>query len=1034
MPKRFYSERVALFGPGWRPKKDRDDVLPPTYVPVFGFPRDRACPSRLVIVGEGPGADEDQAALKPGSGGFGVPFVGRSGEELDRFLTTYGIRPDDCFITNIGRVYRVGNPDPTAEDIAEWEHILHEELNQADPVYIAAVGRISTRYFLGDVDMEAVHGIPFAITLPWLLNGRGGRVVVIPVTHPAAGFYATEAQALIANDFAALANTYYGKLDPRHAATFDRWPEPDYRDLTDSDDDLATISEALGLGFEHDRLGVAIDTEGLPGNPWGLSFSVQAGQAFVIRKVHPVALKHFYERLMAGIRSGRLYVILHNSLHDLRVLRELGIPLPDGTYTDTMVLAYHLCVEPQGLKPLAYRHAGMEMDSYDEIISDAQDRIAVEYYEVIEGLVEGGVRWGVPAETCYYFTILQEGLEPAQVEFSTKEEAARARKDFKAAGVIPSSQVRKLEIKPSDPQGVGPFRYIEPYTILERDKETGQLRERAKKPQQIDQRIKRALAELREGKITPAQLRKRWNDTDELVTGSIEEIIGEMREAGLDDVPLPRAIRYAARDADATKRIEPILRALHKAMQLTRIGEIDHAIIPMVDGMQEAGIPVDKPYLERLSVDLAARMVAVQERIKAEFGVWINPNSGEQVADLLYENGYGLVPTKQTKGRTDKATGEIVGKRGSTMDKVLEGLRNPDGTWQHDIIPLILTYRGLNKAKTSFCDVAIRKAKYERVATEWDPETDQPVAWEWMWVVHCNFRITRVSSGRLSATGPNLLAVMGGKLGDEVRNGYVAGNEGDGFEFIEWDLNQIEMRVMASEAGDEFLISMFMNDEDVHTGTTDRMFKLGLGRPYTNEKKKLVPKEKRDAAKRTGFGCITGIQGAGLVDQMRLQGIIVTEEEAKGWIADWLSSCPAVPQYFQSCYREARAYGFVRDWAGRVRYLPGIHSPFRHIEAEAGRQSHSHKIQAGAQSIMKIAMATIHREVVPFWRARGKFIVVVLQIHDALMFRIRGFSQEEIAELDLQIRAAMFSATPPGFKVPLDAGMVRASKWGEMKH
>ncbi len=1007
----YHSTRVAKYHPEYRP---RDlDPLPPIYQVVRGYPEDCSCPSRLAIVGEGPGTDEDQA---------GWPFVGRSGEELDRFLNTYHIEPDATFITNIGRIYSIGNPDPTPDDIATWEPLLHEELNTAQPIYIAAVGRIATRYFLGDVDMGTVHGIPYLVQIPWLDNGRGGRVVVVPVTHPAAGFHSTETQALIAYDFAQLALTVRGSLTPRDPNTHDEFPDPVYLDLTDSSDHLALIGEVLAGGTAAAPLNVAIDTEGLLGGvPWGLSFATEPGVAYVIRRVHQVAMQVFHSRLLAGIRAGRIRVILHNSLHDLRVLRELGLPIPDGSFVDTMVLAYHLCVEPQGLKPLAYRHCGMEMESYDEQVQDARDRIAVEYYETIEALVSGGTEYLTPGHTDWHVTITNKQGEKCLMVSSTEEGAKVAAADFKAKG-NKCTKPKKKVYEPEEPVRVGPFRYLEPYTLLARDPATGQLKERTKTPQQIDRRVARALKELREGKITAADLRSRWEGTDELVVEIVEDILGPMRDADLDDVPLSRAIRYAARDADATIRVFPVLKERHTAMGLEYIGTVDHSIIPMVDEMQAAGIPVDRDYFIWLSADLSRRAAEVQQQIKAEFGVWINPNSGDQVAELLFgspeEGGYGLVPTKKTKGTVDKVTGEVKKRRGSTQDKVLEGLRA-----EHPIIPLILDYRGLIKAKTSFADVVVRRAVRE---------VHQGVS---MWVIHCNFRITRVSSGRLSATGPNLLAIVGGDLGEWIRAGYIAG---DGYEFAEWDLNQVEMRVMASESGDVFLISMIINDEDIHTGTADKMFKFNLPRPYNKKqlKGKKLPSgvSPRDPAKRTGFGVITGIQAPGLVDQMRLQGIIIDETEAAKWIEDWLAACPAVSAYMVDCHREARAFGYVRDWAGRIRYLPGIHSPFRHIRAEAGRQSHSHKIQAGAQSIMKIAMATIHNEVIPYWRALGKFIVPVLQVHDSLMLRIKGFSEEEKVELDGQIRAAMFAAAPPGFKVPLDAGNGYATTWGMLEH
>lgn len=967
----YKSLRVARHHPEFR---SRDlPPLEPKYQVVRGWPEDCSCPRKLAIVGEGPGADEDQA---------GFPFVGRSGEELDRFLDAYGIEPDQCFCTNIGRIFRLGNPDPTPEDIATWESLLHEELNIARPYWIAAVGRISTRYLLGDVDMEAVHGIPFLVVLPWLDNGRGGRVVVVPIYHPAAGFHSTELQANIAYDFAQLSATLEGRLTPRDPKTADRFPNPVYQDLTDDSADLATIAYTLFGGNKAELLNVAIDTEGLfGGKPWGLSYATQPGVAYVIRRVHRSALTVFYDCLLRGIREGRIHVILHNSLHDLRVLRELGLPIPDGSFTDTMALAYHLCIEPQGLKPLAYRHAGMEMESYDEQVSDAQDKIALEYYLTMQAVCDTEVRHTVYGEP---------------------ELTAKGKPRMK--GGKPLLKLISSEV-------TGGFGQIEPYGYSARHPETNQLVEKLKRPKQIKFRVEQAMKDLEAGKLTAADLRKRWTNTDEVVVQMVESVIGEMREADLDDVPLARAVRYASRDADATIRIYPVLKERHIAMRLTQVGEIDHAIIPMVDRMQEVGIPVDRDYFIWLSADLQRRMNEKQQEIKDKFGIWINPNSGDQVAEILFtpeeEGGYGLIATKKTKGTIDKDTGEVKKRRGSTQDKVLEGLRS-----EHEIIPLILDYRGLNKAKTSFADVVIRKARLE----------------DGQWRIHCSFRITRVSSGRLSATGPNLMAVVGGELGFEIRMGYTAG---EGYEFVEWDLNQVEMRVMASEADDQFLISMIVNDEDIHAGTADKMFHLNLPRPYN---KKQVKKEQRDPAKRTGFGVITGIQAPGLVDQMRLQGIIVSEEEAAQWIVDWLAACPAVPVYMQKCHREAMAYGYVRDWSGRIRYLPGIHSPFRHVRAEAGRQSHSHKIQAGAQSIMKIGMASIWKEILPYWWDQGYDVQPVLQVHDSLMLRRKKFTPEEAAIMDAQVRACLFTAAPPGFKVPLDAGTGIAETWGEMEH
>src|SRR5689334_21797311 len=114
-----------------------------------------------------------------------------------------------------------------------------------------------------------------------------------------------------------------------------------------------------------------MDTEGLPGSPWGLSYSATHGDAHVVRAGDREAL----DTIRSFLSAPTVHVILHNALHDLAVLRDMNILLRQGSYTDTIVMAYLLCIEPQGLKPLAFRHAGMVMSSYPEVIRDADRRI-----------------------------------------------------------------------------------------------------------------------------------------------------------------------------------------------------------------------------------------------------------------------------------------------------------------------------------------------------------------------------------------------------------------------------------------------------------------------------------------------------------------------------------------------------------------------------------------------------------------------------------------------------------------------------------
>ncbi len=49
------------------------------------------------------------------------------------------------------------------------------------------------------------------------------------------------------------------------------------------------------------------------------------------------------------------------------------------------------------------------------------------------------------------------------------------------------------------------------------------------------------------------------------------------------------------------------------------------------------------------------------------------------------------------------------------------------------------------------------------------------------------------------------------------------------------------------------------------------------------------------------------------------------------------------------------------------------------------------------------------------------------------MLRLRGFTAGEKVELDAQVRASLFSAAPPGFRIPLDAGNDYAPTWGDLE-
>jgi len=123
----------------------------------------------LLIVGEGPGHDEDIQ---------GEPFVGRSGQLLDRMLAAIGFSREQVYITNIVKCRPPNNRDPRPEEARHCRAYLEAQIELIAPRAILSVGRVSAHNLLGS-DQPVGKLIRQQHTLP-------GTDIPVKVTyHPA---------------------------------------------------------------------------------------------------------------------------------------------------------------------------------------------------------------------------------------------------------------------------------------------------------------------------------------------------------------------------------------------------------------------------------------------------------------------------------------------------------------------------------------------------------------------------------------------------------------------------------------------------------------------------------------------------------------------------------------------------------------------------------------------------------------------------------------------------------------------------------
>ena len=105
----------------------------------------------VMVIGEGPGADEDRA---------GRPFVGRAGQLLDKMLQSIGLsRNNNCFIANMVKCRPPGNRYPAPEEIAACFPYLQRQIALLRPKMILCAGRAAAQTLLKtSIGITALRG------------------------------------------------------------------------------------------------------------------------------------------------------------------------------------------------------------------------------------------------------------------------------------------------------------------------------------------------------------------------------------------------------------------------------------------------------------------------------------------------------------------------------------------------------------------------------------------------------------------------------------------------------------------------------------------------------------------------------------------------------------------------------------------------------------------------------------------------------------------------------------------------------------
>jgi uracil-DNA glycosylase family 4 len=105
--------------------------------------------SRVVLIGEAPGRDEDR---------LGEPFVGRAGKELNSALEIIGVPRESVYITNVVKYRPPNNRKPNDEEIHEWLPILNREIAIIEPIAVLLMGATALKAVVGSTHISSNRG------------------------------------------------------------------------------------------------------------------------------------------------------------------------------------------------------------------------------------------------------------------------------------------------------------------------------------------------------------------------------------------------------------------------------------------------------------------------------------------------------------------------------------------------------------------------------------------------------------------------------------------------------------------------------------------------------------------------------------------------------------------------------------------------------------------------------------------------------------------------------------------------------------
>lgn len=218
--------------------------------------------------------------------------------------------------------------------------------------------------------------------------------------------------------------------------------------------------------------------------------------------------------------------------------------------------------------------------------------------------------------------------------------------------------------------------------------------------------------------------------------------------------------------------------------------------------------------------------------------------------------------------------------------------------------------------------------------------------------ISTSFSLTGTVTGRLSSRSPgeDNPGLNSQQIPRDKATRNLFGERG--MAWLEIDYSQLELRVAAVMSGDQTMLQLFRDDQDIHMYMAERLVRGGE-----------VTKAHRTLAKGVNFGFLYGMHPKHFKDYVfESYGVTITAKEAEVFREEYFTTFSGLPEWYRKQRKEAVEFGGVHNEFGRFRHLPRVYHEDYWVQENAFRQAINSPVQSTGSDFMLVSLAHMAKD------------------------------------------------------------------------